>query len=168
MSSTETRPRRRALPFGALIIVTLFLTGPAPGDVGGCGGSNADTPIPGDAAEAEYDFFDEGLCANFCWRLRECGSLCDVIRRNGQSCDNNSPEAYSQCVRGDIREDLFPRELMLSRCPHSCGPYGGQYAGAFRQDVASCGHQVLATSCNADALINVLIQPPTACTVVCR
>lgn len=169
---TTPEMRRRGTSFaryGALIVTALFLSGPAPGDVGGCGGSNADTPVAGDGSEAEYDFFDEGLCASFCWRVRECGLLCDVIRRGGAQCDPQGEASFRQCVRGEIRSDIFPAGANLTRCPHSCGNFGGRsFRGAFRQDVAACTHQVLASSCSATTLTDLLLQPPAACTVVCQ
>ncbi len=159
--SKSRRPRWGAL--GVLALSTLFITGPAPGDVGGCGGDNASTPVAGSAEQSEYDYFDQGLCSHLCLRLYQCGLLCDAIVRQGASCDPNDQNVFRQCVRGEIRSDLFG----VSRCPHRCNNLG-TFAGAFQQDISACGNQVLATSCDAAALTDVIRAAPTACTVVCQ
>jgi hypothetical protein len=165
VTTAQSTPRRRPrwAAFGVLLIAAQFLAGPAPGDVGGCGGDNASTPVPGSAEQSEYDYFDQGLCSHMCLRLYQCGLICDAIVRNGAPCNPNDPAVFRQCVRGEIRADLFG----VSRCPHRCNNLGA-FAGAFQQDIAACGNQVLATSCDSAALTDVIRAAPEACTVVCR
>lgn len=172
MSATR-RNRSRAPALGVLMIATLFLAGTTPGDVGGCGGSRSQTALPGTLEEAEYDYFDQGLCANVCWRLRECGLLCRSFRAGSPSqrgCDPGSEASYLACVRG---EDLDPSIFNTNTCPHACGVYRDandqptQFQDATEQDVAVCGRAIQALSCG-DALAVAFTQPPSACINVCR
>lgn len=171
MSATRRR-RLRAPAVGVLLIATLFLAGTTPGDVGGCGGNHASTALPGSLAEAEYDYFDQGLCANLCWRLRECGLLCQSFRPGSATrlnCDPTSESAYLACVRGeDLDRSIFNTNL----CPHTCGSYLDEnnqptrFIDATEQDVAVCGRAVQALRCGDD-LANALVDPPSACVNVC-
>lgn len=168
---TQNKPRRvRFTALGVVVLSTLFIAGPTPGDIGGCGGDGK-TDVLGDPGQAQYDYFDQGFCAHFCWRLRECGALCSALPNNGgPGCTNESPEAFVQCVRGDIRADLF----MVSRCPHTCGPYRradgspSQFVGAIQRDITSCGHDVLATACDVPTLRQAIANPPASCIGVCQ
>ncbi|MEZ4391315.1 MAG: hypothetical protein R3A48_09490 [Polyangiales bacterium] len=167
--------RRSPLPaVGVLMMSALFLAGTTPGDVGGCGGNFANTAVPGlTTEEAEYEFFDQGLCANLCLRLRECGLLCQSFRPGSASrnnCDPNSAEAYVSCVRG---EDLDRSVFNTNLCPHTCGSYldeQGQptrFAEATEQDVAVCGRAIQALRCG-DSLAEALTNPPSACIGRCQ
>lgn len=163
---SESTPRSRVGLGGrsavVLLMSTLFLAGPTPGDVGGCGGDQSDVPLPTDS-QGEYDFFDQGICQAMCYRLRACNMLCDVIALPaGARCDNFSREAYEQCVRGDVRTD----RLQTNRCPHSCGNYMSQFTGASQRDLTVCNHAVDSLSC--DDILNVVVTPPNECLAVCR
>lgn len=155
----KERPRRT---LGVLFVTALFLAGPTPGDIGGCGGDLADQPLPGVAAEAEYDYFDQGFCAGLCYALRECGVLCLSVSPTPPNCVNESADAYRQCVRGGLRGDIFQG----TRCPHSCREYGGNFVGATMQDIATCRHSIEGLSCNDLAL--AVRSPPSTCTAVCQ
>lgn len=166
-NAPRRRPRFAAL--GAMVIASAFIAGPTPGDIGGCGGDEANIPLAGEAPQPEYDYFDQGFCSHLCFRLRECGVLCDALLRNGQPCDNDSERAYLQCVRGELRTAIFTpqsqREPSLN-CPHSCQRYQATFGGASLQDVVVCGHAVDQTSCSA--LVDLIQHPPSSCTAVCR
>jgi hypothetical protein len=145
-----------------LAVASAFLAGPTPGDIGGCGGSLANSPLPGSAAQQEYDYFEQGFCANLCLRLRSCGVLCRAIAGATASCNNDSREAYQQCLRGNLRRDIFRSDM----CPHSCGNYPpGRFIGASEIDVQTCGRAVQAISCTAIA--DVITSPPDQCLAVC-
>lgn len=168
VSQPPRRPRFVAL--GVVVLSTLFIAGPTPGDIGGCGGDGSERVI-GDIGQAEYDFFDQGFCSHFCWRLRECGALCSALPNNGgPGCSNDSPDAFVQCVRGDIRPDLF----QVSSCPHTCGPYRrsdgapSQFVGALQRDITVCGHEVLSTRCDVGTLRELIANPPASCIGVCQ
>lgn len=154
------RPRWTAL--AVLVISTAFIAAPTPGDVGGCGSENANVDIPGTQSEAEYDYFDQGMCSHLCFRLRECGVLCRSISNPGPDCTNDSEPAFIQCIRGNIRQDLFG----TNACPHSCSTYQGEFCGAFQGDITACGHAIEETSCNS--LPDVIRNPPSSCTALCR
>ncbi len=156
----EARPRRRGAVW-ALMIATLFLAGPTPGDVGGCGGSLAGTALPGDPDQSQYDYFEQGLCANLCLRLRSCGVLCRSLQTPGPNCSDDSLAAYQQCLRGNIRADVFGSNM----CPRSCGNYRLTYRGASEQDVVVCGAAVQAVRCEDIHL--TIRQPPLQCLAVC-
>ncbi|MEZ4406660.1 MAG: hypothetical protein R3A52_09305 [Polyangiales bacterium] len=162
MTAPREPSRRRWRALGALAFASLFIVGPTPGDIGGCGGELSSNPVPGNATEAEYDYFDQGMCAHLCFQLRECGLICDAIRRRGAPCDNDSEDAYRQCVRGELRDEIFG----ASACPHTCGPYQGVFLGASMQDVYACGHAITALSCTS--LSDVIRRPPAACTAICQ
>jgi hypothetical protein len=158
--------RRRRSTLRALMVLcvaVLFIAGPTPGDIGGCGGSEASTPIQGSAAQSEYDYFDQGLCAHICLRLRECGVLCRALQDPGPNCDPNSPNAYIQCIRGALRADIFH----TGSCPHTCSSYAhGRFSGAVLEDVAVCGHAVDAIACND--LPAAIVTAPAQCTGICQ
>jgi hypothetical protein len=158
--SAPRRPRWTAL--AVLVISTAFIAAPTPGDVGGCGGANANVDIPGSQSEAEYDYFDQGMCSHLCFRLRECGVLCRSNSGAGPDCTNDSEPAFIQCIRGNIRQDIFG----TNACPHSCGTYQGEFCGAFQGDITACGHAIEETSCGG--LPDVIRNPPTSCTALCR
>ena len=155
-------PRARTLRgLAVTVLAAAFLAGPTPGDVGGCGGSLANSPLPGNATEQQYDYFEQGFCANLCLRLRSCGVLCRAISGATAACSNDSREAYQQCLRGNLRRDIFQSD----QCPHSCANYSGRFIGASEIDVQTCGHAVQAMSC---ATINTAItSPPDQCLAVC-
>ncbi len=154
------RPRWTAL--AVLAIASVFLAAPTPGDIGGCGGSSTNVLVPGSQTEAEYDYFDQGMCSHFCFRLRECGVLCRSITGAGADCQNDSEAAFTQCVRGNIRTDLFG----AAACPHSCSSYQGVFCGAFQGDIYACGHAIEQISCNS--LPDLFRSPPRSCTALCR
>ncbi len=153
---------RRGSALWLLVISALFLAGPTPGDVGGCGGGLANQALPGNADEQEYDFFEEGFCANFCLRLRSCGVLCVSLSNPGAGCLNDSQMAYERCLRGDINRRIFGSD----RCPHTCQNYMRRYQGASQQDVEACGHAVTALSC--DAIADAIQTPPSQCLARCQ
>ena len=157
---TDKRPSK-APALWVLLFTTLFLAGPTPGDVGGCGGSLANSTLPGSPDEQQWDYFEEGFCASMCLRLRSCGVLCASIRQPGAGCLNDSQQAYTQCLRGAIRRDIFGSDV----CPHSCNNYTLRYRGASEQDVQVCGHAITALSCNDIA--DVIRTPPRQCLAVC-
>lgn len=170
----SARRRSRLPAVGVLMVSTLFLAGTTPGDVGGCGGNFARTGVPGDTREeAEYEYFDQGLCANLCLRLRECGLLCQSFRAGSPSrtnCDPSSAEAYVACVRGeDLDRSIFNTNL----CPHTCGSYLDEanqptrFSDATEQDVATCGRAIQSLRCG-DSLAEALTNPPSACINVCQ
>lgn len=161
---TTRRRGRRGTALGALLVATLFLAGHTPGDIGGCGGDLSTQTLPGNPDEAQYDFFDQGLCANLCFRLRACGVLCESIRGGSAGCDNDSTDAYQQCVRGQIRPEIFGSDA----CPHNCTAYGRdlRFIGATQQDVQVCGHVLSTMSCNG--LVDAIRNPPAECTAVCQ
>jgi hypothetical protein len=162
VSADNKTPRtRQALATWVLLLATAFLVGPTPGDIGGCGGSLANEVLPGDASQQQWDYFEEGICAHMCLRLRSCSVLCASLQQPGPGCVNDSLAAYQQCLRGNIRRDIFGSNV----CPHSCGEYTLRYQGASEQDVQVCGHAVLALSCNGIA--DVIRQPPQQCLAVC-
>src|SRR5262245_34090751 len=107
MKRLATRPaaRRPLATLVALALASLFLAAPTPGNVGGCGSQSASTAIDVDAGRPppgvspmdlgrpapsdEYAYFDRGLCASFCLRLRECGTLCRAMG-SPPGCENDS------------------------------------------------------------------------------
>jgi hypothetical protein len=146
---------------GVLVVSAAFLAGPTPGDVGGCGGSLANSPLPGSTPQQEYDYFEQGLCANLCLRLRSCGVLCRAITNAGAACNNDSREAYQQCIRGNVRRDIFGSDM----CPHSCRNYNGSFQNAAEIDVQTCGHAVQALSCSS--IHTAITSPPDECLARC-
>lgn len=157
-------PRARTLRgLAVTVLAAAFLAGPTPGDIGGCGGSLANSPLPGNATQQQYDYFEQGFCANLCLRLRSCGVLCRAITGSTTACSNDSREAYQQCLRGSLRRDIFQSD----QCPHSCGNYPPRrFIGASEIDVQTCGHAVQALSC---ATINTaIVSPPDECLAVCQ
>lgn len=164
----SARRPRRGVALWVLTLSTFFLAGPTPGDVGGCGGGLANSTLQGDPTEQEYDYFEQGLCANLCLRLRECGVLCLSLRGAGPGCVNDSQAAYQQCLRGDLRGDIFLGSPpgSVAQCPHRCQNYQQRYRGASEQDVQTCGHAVLARSCATIA--DVILDPPSTCLAVCE
>ena len=94
-----------------------------------------------------------------------CASCIIRPRRSGSAgCDNDSTEAYQQCVRGQIRPEIFGSDA----CPHNCTAYGRdlRFIGATQQDVQVCGHVLNAISCNS--LVDAIRNPPAECTAVCQ
>jgi hypothetical protein len=160
-NAATPRRTRRGSALWLVVLSALFLAGPTPGDVGGCGGTLANTSLPGNPDEQQYDYFEQGFCANMCLRLRSCGVLCLSLQGAGADCLNDSQQAYQQCLRGQLRPGIFGS----NQCPHSCGNYGARYAGASEQDVQVCGHAINALSC--DAIADVIRQPPGECLAVC-
>ncbi len=160
---TATRSRRpRAATLGVLVIAAAFIAGPTPGDVGGCGGDQSNITLPGQQSEAEYDYFDQGLCAHMCYRLRTLGVLCNALESPPAGCDPLSPEAYRLCVRGSVRRSVFGAQS----CPHSCANYHGTFVGATEQDVQVCGHVIDGMS--EGDLAGIIQQPPAQCVAVCQ
>lgn len=168
--TTPASPWSRPLVRLALVaFASVFMAAPTPGNVGGCTSSHASRDsvvMPGDTTlnppeTAEYMFFDRGLCSHFCWRLRECGLLCAGLGRDEGTCDNDAPETFQDCVRGDIRGDVFG----FPRCPHSC-PEGTTYVQAYEWDVEACGHAVLARSCGS--IQDIFRTTPGECLNVCQ
>lgn len=155
------RAPRRGVALWVLMMATAFLTGPTPGDVGGCGGDLANNALPGNPAEQEYDYFEAGLCANLCLRLRTCGVLCQAVRGAGAGCNNDSREAYQQCLRGNLRTEIFHSD----QCPHTCRNYGRHFIGASEMDVQVCGAAVQAVSCLD--ISNAIVAAPAQCLAVC-
>jgi len=155
-------PRARTLRgLAVTVLAAAFLAGPTPGDIGGCGGSLANSPLPGNATQQQYDYFEQGFCANLCLRLRSCGVLCRAIAGATAACSNDSREAYQQCLRGNLRRDIFQSD----QCPHSCANYSGRFIGASEIDVQTCGHAVQAISCAA--INTAIMSPPDQCLAVC-
>lgn len=193
--------RRPRASLATLMVASLFIAAPTPGNVGGCSGRASSTPIdaaalppgidgavPGAMAPtAEYAFFDRGLCASFCLRLRECGTLC-IAMGQPAGCVNDSTDAYVMCMRGRYEpvgcnpaSDAGPCTLVggldprffegETRCPHSCAgperrPGPAVYSLAYEWDVQACGDAVAQTAC-AD-ITRVISAPPRECTNVCR
>lgn len=158
-------PSVRRPRWTALVVLTMaaaFIAAPTPGDIGGCGGADGNVDIPGAQAEAEYDYFDQGLCSHLCFRLRECGVLCRSIQSPGADCNNESESAFIQCVRGNLRPEIFG----TNACPHRCATYQGEFCGAFQGDITACGHAIAETACNS--LPDVIRNAPNSCTALCR
>jgi hypothetical protein len=173
---------------GVLLISVLFIAGPTPGDVGGCGETASTITMN------EYDYFDRGLCSSMCMRLRDCKVLCRSIRNGPADCVRRETLAetcsapitancqdpcdpcydvsvFQQCVRGAIRTDLFT----LGTCPHDCRSYSGQYSlQANEHDIALCGHVVNQMSCNALVAApgapgtGLIPNPPAECVGLCQ
>jgi hypothetical protein len=175
--SIWNRPLARLAVFG---FASLFIMAPTPGNVGGCSSSsqqiqpgnvNADPP-----ETAEWMYFDQGLCAGFCWRLRDCGVLCSALNpahpQYPQNCQNDAPEAYAQCVRGVTVNNIQPLNsgiFGIGECPHACPSL--HYQTAYDFDVQACSDAVLARSCSssgAGSIGDLYREGVPECTNVCR
>lgn len=188
-----TRPLPAAL---ALSGFALFIAAPTPGNVGGCGGSAASTPIqPGNLSAnppetPEHIYFDRGLCSHVCTRLIQCRSLCTALSRPPEGCDDNTiynperapdlAEAFRRCVRdrGGIRD--FTEQgngsstavFGIDTCPHAC-PRGMRPGYNLTQwDVQTCGDAVLNLSCtqvNASGTVfGAFTNAPPECLSACQ
>src|SRR5262249_48044793 len=129
----------------------------------GCGARDASTEIAaGSVAEtAESEYFDQGLCAYTCLKLRECGALCRALG-DPPGCNPDDGASYAMCVRGALQASYWG----TAACPHACQDYGGRFIGAYRWDAQACGEAVLTRSC--DGIYTVFTHPPSECTNVCR
>lgn len=196
-SATPTSPSRTRPLFAALALTGfgLFIAAPTPGNVGGCGGTHANTPIqPGDLTvnppeTPEYLYFDRGLCSHVCTRLIQCRSLCGALSSPPDNCDDSEgfyndgarlAEAFRRCVRdrGGLRESGMTGSgqsvtiFGLAQCPHAC-PRGLRPGYALTEwDVQTCGDAVLNLSCEAlhasGTIYGAFAYPPTECLSACQ
>ncbi len=161
MKDTRSKaPRAGAL--GVLLIASAFIAGPTPGDIGGCGNDLSGQTVPGTQPQSEYDYFDQGMCAHMCLRLRDLGVLCEALSPAPPNCDPNSTAAYVQCVRGGLAMVPFGATF----CPHTCANYHGVYTGATQEDIDVCGHIIDGMS--ASDLAGLIQSPPAPCVGVCQ
>jgi len=148
-----TKTQKSGLPgvvlarIAVISVVSVFTVAPAPGNVGGCGGTAASQRVRRGTASfetEEYMYFDRGLCTHFCLRLRQCGQICRAVYGDeATNCDNDSPDVFARCVRGDLAR----KHVFATQCPHACTPY--QYNGpTYEFDVQACGDAVLARTCD--------------------
>ncbi len=163
----------RPLPAAvALSGFALFIAAPTPGNVGGCGGSAASTPI------------------QLCTRLIQCRSLCTALSRPPEGCDDStiySPErapdlaeAFRRCVRdrGGLRDFVeqgnasSPAVFGIDTCPHLC-PRGMRPGYNLTQwDVQTCGDAVLNLSCEqlntSGTVFGAFTNAPPECLSACQ
>ncbi len=164
-----------------------FIAAPTPGNIGGCGGSYAATPVlpaAGTTQTAEEAYFEQGLCAHFCRRLLDCGQLCVAMTTAPADCATNLASqqvAYYDCVHSTMPV-LNPSIFGFTACPHSC-PQGKRFAYAgdgrtplvYQMDVQVCGDAVLGLSCGGDSasagtIAAAFAIPPSECVqpAICR
>lgn len=243
MSEPKSLWKRPIVRLAAVSFAALFVMAPTPGNAGGCSSTAGSQPVvPGNPAAgetAEYMYFDHGMCAGFCWRLRECEVLCTVLNAAHPSyaaacappscalagdcgatawgrvclpgtnvcgcntdadcverrCDtgshrchnagNDSPEAYTMCVRATTTNGITPyvtpeapgRLFGVSECPHAC-PRGDDpiahpltYRSAYGWDVQACLDAVVSRSCNqsgSGSIGTTFLDGVSECTNVCR
>ncbi len=232
MSEPVSLWKRPLARIAALSFAALFIMAPTPGNVGGCTSVAGSQPVaPGNLSvgeTAEYMYFDRGMCAGFCWRLRECGVLCqvmnpahpmyaagcqpppcaspadcggtawgraclpthgcgcttdadcggahcDTVGQRCQGADNDSPAAYTMCVRGTATPDgTTPWNAQLfhvGECPHACPARAGTYHSAYEWDVQACTDAVLVRSCTQSGPGSIgatYEEGVSECTNVCR
>jgi hypothetical protein len=168
------RPSVLSRPLVRLALIAfaaLFILAPTPGNVGGCSSSQGSAAImPAPNQSVEWTFFDEGLCSAFCWRLCECGQLCNVISPrpdhcDNSHCDNTAEPLFAQCVRGM----LDPTYIHVTTCPHSC-PQHSRLHGPTQFDLQACVDSVLQRSCSAmgsGSIGTAFTDAPSECTNLC-
>lgn len=190
ISKSTTEKARKSQILRALVLSSLslpFIAAPTPGNIGGCGGSYAATPVlpaAGTTQTAEEAYFEQGLCAHFCRRLLDCGQLCAAMSNPPAGCGTDQAAnavAYYDCVHttGNV---LNPSIFVVSSCNHSC-PTGTRFSYAadgrtplvYQWDVQVCGDAVLALSCGGDSntpgtLAATFTFPPNECVhqAICR
>jgi hypothetical protein len=149
MQPTRSAFSRPLVRLALVAFAALFVAAPTPGDVGGCSSNAGLQQIPslegGTSGNdrGEYLFHDQGLCSHFCWRLRDCGLLCQALPADPM-CLNDSARDFARCVRGALRPEVFHG---TAACPHTC-PTGTRFVGpAYGWDVQACGHAVLGRDC---------------------
>lgn len=162
MDHRSARRSRRVLRgVGALALLVPFIAAPTPGNIGGCGGNLASTPVTphvgNTGVSLESTYFERGLCAGFCQRLYECGFLCDALTVGGLDCNNanDAAKAFYLCVHGTntLRSELFGTDT----CPKVC-PSGTSFAYSsngsayvYQWDVQVCADATLARTCSIDS-----------------
>ncbi len=185
---TALRSRRALRGVGAIALLAPFLSAPTPGNVGGCGGNLASTPVQrhegNTTGTLESTYFERGLCAGFCQRLYECGHLCSALTAEaaaGLNCENqvDAAKAFYLCTHGvgTLRSEFFG----TNTCPKQCGDgttfaYSGSgSAFVYQWDVQVCADSVMARSCSIDpndgrSILAAFTRPTPECTNpnVCR
>jgi hypothetical protein len=178
------RSRRALRGLGALALLAPFISAPTPGNIGGCGGNLASTPVTphegNTGVTLEETYFQRGLCSGFCQRLYECGFLCSALTVDGLNCSNpdDAAKAFYLCVHEPVlRSELFGANV----CPKSCP--GGTlfaYSGSgsafvYQWDVQVCADATLARTCSIDSndsrsILSAFTLAPSECANanVCR
>lgn len=179
------RSRKALRGLGALALLAPFISAPTPGNIGGCGGNLASTPVTPHEGNTnvtlESTYFERGLCAGFCQRLFECGFLCSALTTEGLNCSNanDAAKAFYLCVHGTntLRPELFG----VGSCPKACpGGTSFAYSGAgsafvYQWDVQVCADATLTRTCSIDSndprsILSAFTLAPSECanTNVCR
>ncbi|MEI8254687.1 MAG: hypothetical protein WCJ30_03355 [Deltaproteobacteria bacterium] len=187
MSETVSLWKRPLARIAAFSFAAMFIMAPTPGNVGGCSSVAGSQPVqPGNPSigeTAEYMYFDHGMCAGFCWRLRECSVLCSVLNPahpdydaacgTGPGAGNDSPAAFNMCVRAtstpDGRTPFVLSVFGIASCPHACP--AGAYHTAYEWDVQACSDAVIVRSCNQGgpgSIGDTYREGVAECTNVCR
>ncbi len=193
-NGASARGRRALRGLAALTILAPVLSAPTPGNVGGCGGTLASTPLmphPGNTnVNPESTYFERGLCAGFCQRLYDCNLLCEALQNPPANCQtdpNAQAQAFYQCVNGTagvLRSELFSggrTDIAVTACPKTC-PSGTVFAISgsgnplvYQWDVQVCSDAVLARSCSTDirdpgSVLTTFVSAPSECANpnVCR
>jgi hypothetical protein len=189
-----SRSRRTLRGLGLLALLAPVLSAPTPGNVGGCGGTLASTPIEphvgNNGANLESTYFERGLCAGFCQRLYDCNLLCDALQNPPANCQSDptaQASAFYQCVNGTsgvLRSELFSggrTDITVTACPKTC-PSGTVFAISsggnplvYQWDVQVCADAALARSCSTDvtdqgSVLTTFVAAPSECANpnVCR
>ncbi len=178
------RSRRALRGLGALALLAPFLSAPTPGNIGGCGGTLASTPVtphPGNTAmNLEATYFEQGLCAGFCQRLFECGFLCSALTVDGLNCNlsADAAKAFYLCTHESVlRTELFG----TNACPKTCpGGTAFAYSGSgsafvYQWDAQVCADAVMSRSCSINSgdrgsILSAFSAAPSECANanVCR
>lgn len=189
------RSRSALRGLGALALLAPFISAPTPGNIGGCGGNLASTPVTphegNTGVTLESTYFEQGLCAGFCQRLYECGFLCTALTVEGLNCENqaDAAKAFYLCVHEPVlRPEFFSpppdaagNRVTVNRCPHQCpGGTSFAYSGAgsafvYQWDVQVCADAVMSRACSVDptdtrSVLSSFWSAPSECanTNVCR
>lgn len=157
-SNNSSRARRALRGLGAIALLAPFLSAPTPGNIGGCGGELAQTPVtphPGNTTNnLEATYFQQGLCAGFCQRLYDCGFLCSALTVDGLNCDNatDAAKAFYLCTHEPVlRQEFFG----TNQCPQSCptGNFAYNSSGSafvYQWDTQVCADAVMTRACSVD------------------
>ncbi len=175
------RPLARLAAIG---FASLFIMAPTPGNVGGCSGGGGSTPVAAGSQPSqtpEYMYFDRGMCSGFCWRLYECGVLCQALNpahpTYPSDCDHQPELAFAQCVRaefvrgpdGSMIQPLNTQFFGLGQCPHQCP--SGQFQTAYEWDVQACSDAIQTRSCSSSgggSIGTTFMEGVSECTNICQ
>lgn len=157
-SNTSPRARRALRGLGAIALLAPFLSAPTPGNIGGCGGQLAQTPVAPHEGNTtnnlEAAYFQQGLCAGFCQRLYDCGFLCSALTVEGLDCSNSTDaaKAFYLCTHEPVLRSEF---FQTNQCPQSCptGNFAYSSSGSafvYQWDVQVCADAVMTRSCSID------------------